>query len=191
MEDVKIVEEFLRPSPTGTAGYGDGSGSGDGSGIMEIEGRKVYMIDSTQTVIYAVRGDVAKAAVLKHNVDFVPCYVARVGGHFAHGETAEEALRDAEAKYMADLPPEQRVELALAEHPDPDAPVPCRELFALHGMLTGSCEFGRRKFCEDHLVDMDGSMTLREFCSLTRDAFGGEVVRMLEAALGDGNTARQ
>ena len=156
-----------------------GSGFGDSSGIEEIEGHKVYLIDFVPTIIYTIKGDVAKAATLRNNVEIVPCYVAKVGGCFAHGDTAAEALRDAEDKYAVSLPVEERVAKVYAAHPDYDAEVSNEELFRLHHVLTGSCEFGRRRWCEAHGIDLNGHMTMREFCVLTADAYGGDVIDML------------
>ena len=47
------------------SGYGDGSGDGygDGSGysLKSINGETIYMIDNLQTLIYHIRGNVAKS----------------------------------------------------------------------------------------------------------------------------------
>ena len=161
------------------SGYGDGSGSG--YGITEIEGRKVYLVDGEPTIIYAIKGDVAKAATLRNNTDLIPCYVAKVGGCFAHGDTAEAALRDAEDKYAESQPVEERVAKVYAAHPDYDAAVSNEDLFRLHHVLTGSCEFGRREWCRAHGIDLGGSMTMRDFCRLTADAYGADAIARLKS----------
>ena len=173
------IDTWVLPGDGSGSGYGDGYGDGYGYGIIEIEGRKVYLVDGVQTIIYAIKGDVAKAATIAWNTELVPCYVARCGGFFAHGDTAQDALRDANRKYAMSLPPEQRAAMFCDGHPDYDAEVPNRALFVLHGMLTGSCEHGRRMFCQRHGIDLDGSMTVREFCRLTARDYGGDVIRIL------------
>ena len=72
----KDIERFLAVVGSGSgygSGYGDGSGygygysygygSGSGYGVKEFNGRKVYDIDSVRTLIYAVKGDVARGAM--------------------------------------------------------------------------------------------------------------------------------
>lgn len=58
---------------------------------------------------------------------------------------------------------------------------PCRDLYDWHHRLTGSCEMGRQQFAKDHGIDIDrDEMTVQEFIDLTRDAYGGEVIRRME-----------
>ena len=43
---------------------------------------------------------------------------------------------------------------------------------------------GRRQFARDHGIDVDSTtMTLREFLNLTKDAYGGDVIRKALKAL--------
>lgn len=47
-----------------------------------------------------------------------------------------------------------------------------------HHRLTGSCDMGRKQFARDHGVDLKhGMMTLTKFLELTKDAYGGDVIR--------------
>lgn len=44
--------------------------------------------------------------------------------------------------------------------------------------MTGSCDMGRKQFARDHGVDLKhGMMTLTKFLELTKDAYGGDVIR--------------
>ena len=148
--------------------------------MMEYDGKKLYNIDGVPTAIESVHGNLAKGFSIQDNCIKVPCYVAKVDDCFAHGATAEEAYRDAQAKAFQNKPIEERVKSVAEQHPDVDAKIANKELFAIHNMLTGSCEFGRRQFAEQHDIDVEhGSMTMREFCTLTKDAYGGENIRML------------
>lgn len=72
--------------------YGDGSGSGYGDGIKSISGNNVYKIDGVNTVIYSVHGNMARGAILNTDMTLTPCYVAKEGRNFAHGDTARDAL---------------------------------------------------------------------------------------------------
>ena len=164
------------------SGYGDGSGSGsgDGSGDGELKSynhRKVYSIDDVPTLIDSVRGNVARGYMINRDKTLSACYVVKVGNSFAHGETLHAAQRDALSKHMQEMPEEERIEMFIKEHPSIDEVFPCEDLFRWHNTLTGSCEFGRRQFCSDHGIDLDGEYTVRYFLDITKDAYGGEVIR--------------
>lgn len=51
-------------------------------------------------------------------------------------------------------------------------------------MLTGSCEMGRQSFARDHEIDIEHDMmTPEEFIDLTKDAYGGSIIRKLKEAM--------
>ena len=39
---------------------------------------------------------------------------------------------------------------------------------------------GRRQFAKDNGVDLDGEMTVEDFIALTKNAFGGDIIKQLE-----------
>ena len=39
---------------------------------------------------------------------------------------------------------------------------------------------GRQQFAKDHGVDLDGEMTVEEFIKLTKNSFGGDIIKRLE-----------
>lgn len=169
------------------SGWGDGWGDGDGSGggwgdgsLRSVNGQPVHYIDGVPTVIMSIHGNIAKGGIVKQDFTLQPCYIARVGDCFAHGDTMRDAVRDATEKALEDEPVEERVARFKAAYPDYSKPVPCRELFDWHHFLTGSCEAGRRQFCQDHGIDLDASYTVRYFIDITRDAFGGDVIKLLK-----------
>ena len=182
------MEDLIRAFLGDGSGYGSGYGSGDGSGYGRGYGLKavnceaIYMIDGVPTILRRIRDNVAKGAILQKDLTLRPCFVAKQDGRFAHGETlraAMDALRD---KLFDDLPEEERIAAFIAEHawgveyPDDD-------FFAWHHRLTGSCEMGRRQFAREHgLEALTGKRTVESFINLTRDAYGGDVIRKLEAA---------
>ena len=161
-------------------GNGSGYGYGNGSGLHSIAGQRVYLIDGVPTIIERVYHGYACGYIVKSVADLEPCYIVNYYGHFAHGETLGEALRDARAKYEQSMPVKMRIEFFMTLYPDIDKPYPARKLFASHGTLTGSCEQGRKAFCETHGLDMDKEYTVREFIDICRDAYRGEVIRQLE-----------
>ena len=163
-------------------GYGDGYGSGygDGYGIKTFDGQAVYYIDNVPTLIYSVAGNYAQGAVVKKDLTLKPCYIAREGNCFAHGDTLHEAREAAQAKYDENRPLDERIADFVAKYPTLDTVAPNTKLFEAHHTLTGSCLFGRRQFAEEHNIDVEhSSMTVAEFIELTKNAYGGDVIKQL------------
>ena len=168
------------------SGYGDdGYGDGSGDGVQSFNGENVYLIDNVQTIIRSVHCNYAKGFILKSDLTLTDCYIAKVGNFFAHGKTLREAMDDAQAKYDENRPLEERITDTIKKYPTLDTIVAHSELFTLHHVLTGSCLQGRQAFASDHNLDPEkGSMTMREFIELTKDAFDGDVIRQLAEAYG-------
>ena len=199
MEEVREKQEiidFLRvdeyPSGDGYgsgdgSGYGDGDGDGDGSGygdgrnIEVIKGQNIHRIDSIPTIIDSVHGNFAKGRILCDDLTMKPCFIAKCGYYFAHGDTIEDAFRDAREKYEENTPLEERIAKFNETYPDRDLPVSAKELFSWHHILTGSCLTGRKHFCQERGINVDtDEFTVNEFISLTRDSYNGSVIRQLE-----------
>lgn len=187
METIKIKEFLDARSGDGYGdgsgyGYGDGSGDGSGygygygSGIKKYDGEDVHMIDGVQTIITAVHGNIAKGAILQEDLTLTPCFVAKVDGFFAHGETARAAVEAARDKAFDGLPQEERI-TAFLDAIKPNTEYPVMTLYDWHRRLTGSCEAGRKAFAKDHGIDLSADMTREEFFELTKDAYGGSVIR--------------
>lgn len=195
METIKIKEFLAARSGSGSGygdgygsgyGYGDGdgygsgsgsgSGSGYGSGIKKYDGEDVHMIDGVQTIITSVHGDIAKGFILQGDLTLTPCFIAKVDGCFAHGETVRQAVTDARDKAFEDLPQEERI-TAFLDAIKPNTAYPVMTLYDWHHRLTGSCEAGRKAFAKDHGIDLSADMTREAFFELTKDAYGGSVIR--------------
>ena len=187
METIKIKEFLAARSGYGSgdgsgsgygSGYGDGSGDGTGygSGIKKYDGEDVHMIDGVQTIITAVHGNIAKGAILQGDLTLTPCFVAKVDGFFAHGETVRQAVTDARDKAFEGLPQEERI-TAFLDAIKPNTEYPVMTLYDWHHRLTGSCEAGRKAFAKDHGIDLSACMTREAFFELTKDAYGGSVIR--------------
>lgn len=179
------IKDFLSVSSGYGDGYGYGSGSGYGHGhgdgygydIKSFNGKPVCIIDNMPTIIRRVRGNVARGAILNKDLTNTECYVVKQDNRFAHGETlakAMEALRD---KLFEDMPEEERIAVFLKETEDGEA-YPAQYFYDWHHRLTGSCDMGRKQFARDNGIDVDNdTMTLREFLELTKNAYGGDVIR--------------
>lgn len=163
--------------------YGDGSGYGNGNGIKSINGESVHLIDDTPTIIKQIHGNIAKGAILQEDLTLTPCYIVKNGDMFAHGETlrkAQEALRD---KLFEDMSEEERIDAFLSEI-KPKTEYPVMIFFNWHHRLTGSCEMGRTAFAKDHGFDLNkDTITLEGFLELTKNAYGGSVIRKVIAEM--------
>lgn len=175
--------------------YGDGYGSGDGAGVgcgvgkgvKELNGDNVHLVDGLQTIIKSVHGNIAQGFILKSDLTLQPCYIVKERNHFAHGDTLHDAFTSLQEKLdriYDESTEEERIEAFVKKFPNYDTPYPNRDLFAYHHVLTGSCRMGRESFCKDKGINLDGSTTVREFVSLTKDSYGSEIIRRLPQAYG-------
>lgn len=166
------------------SGYGYGDGYGDGSGfgydIKSINGEEIDRIDGVNTIIRAVHGNVARGAILNRDLTLTPCYIVKQNNRFAHGKTLRAAMYALREKLFDGMSEEERIEAFLAEHKS-WVEYSCQDLYEWHHRLTGSCEMGRKQFAKDHGIDIDKDrMTVEQFCALTRDSYGGEIIRKIE-----------
>ena len=158
-------------------GYGSGDGDGSGDGIKSFNGEPVFRIDGVNTLIRSVRGNTAHGAILNSDLTLTPCYIVKQDNIFAHGETLREAMEALRDKLFEDMPEDERIAMFLRET-DRERTYPTQYFYDWHHRLTGSCDMGRKRFARDHGVDLEhGMMTLTEFLELTKDAYGGDVIR--------------
>ena len=159
------------------SGYGSGDGYGSGSGIKSFNREIVYRIDGVNTLIRSVRGNTAHGAIVNNDLTITPCYIVKQDNVFAHGETLREAMEALRDKLFEDMPEDERIDTFLRET-DREKAYPTQYFYGWHHRLTGSCDMGRKRFARDHGVDLEhGMMTLTEFLELTKDAYGGDVIR--------------
>ena len=164
-------------------GYGDGSGSGNGDGgVKEINGHAVYVIDNTRTIITSIHGNVAQGFILEHNTKLVPCYIAKDNNHFAHGKTLREAFSSLQEKLYDDSTEEERIRAFKRKFPSYDTKYSNQDLFVYHHVLTGSCRMGRESFANSRGISLSDKTTVREFIQLTKDAYGGDIIKKLPKA---------
>ena len=156
-------------------GYGGGYGYGDG--VKSLNGEIVVLVDEVPTIIRSICGNVARGAIVQSDLTLRDCWIVKQDGFFAHGDTlrgAMEAMRD---KLMEDMPEDERIDAFLRET-NRKKPYPAQYFYDWHHRLTGSCDMGRKAFAKDHGIDLkDGTMTLHEFLELTKNAYGGKVIR--------------
>lgn len=164
----------------GGNGFGCSNSCSNGNGIKNFCGDTVYVIDGVQTIIKRLHGVCAKGFILHRDLTLEPCYVVKYNNCFAHGRTLREARKDAFAKAMIDMPVEDRIAEFWKNH-NRTGCYPVSDFFEWHNRLTGSCEMGRRKFAEEHGIDLEkDTMTVEEFIKLTENTYGGEIIRKLK-----------
>ena len=160
------------------SGYGDGSGDGSGD-IKALNGNIVDYIDSVPTIITQVRGNIACGYIVKNDLTLEPCYIAKVGNSFAHGNTLKEAVADAEAKEMEDMPIEERIKKFVEVFGALDSEHTGKEFYDWHHILTGSCRMGRDEFCKTHNVDLKKKYSVRYFLDITKVSYGSNVIKQV------------
>lgn len=161
------------------SGLDSGSGAGYGSGLNSINGKKVYMVDGIATTISHIHGNIAKGTMVKRELTEIPCYIVKEGENFAHGKTLAEANAALQSKLFNDMPIEERITAFWKCHKK-GIKYPTKDFFEWHHKLTGSCLMGRQQFAKDHDVDLEGEMTVEEFIILTKNSFGGDIIKRLE-----------
>ena len=165
-------------------GDGYGKGKGDGDGIKELNGNTVYKIDNVNTIITSIRGNIAQGFIIENNTILIPCFVVKENNKFAHGNTLRDAFTSLQEKLYDDSTEEERIEAFKKKFPSYDTKYDNRELFFYHHVLTGSCRMGRASFVKSKGLSLDGKTTIREFVNLTKDAYGGNIIKKLPKAYG-------
>ena len=160
-------------------GDGDGDGYGYGYGLDKLNGKKIYRIDETPTIISSVKGNVAKGYIVQSDLSLTPCFVVKGNNLFAHGNDLHEAMDALTDKMFDDMPEEERIAEFIKAHPDKDKAYPNQDLFDWHHRLTGSCMAGRNAFVKDRGLSLDGKTTVSDFIKLTENAYGGSTIRKL------------
>ena len=170
-------------------GYGSGSGygygHGSGYGIKKINGETIYNIDDVPTIIRQINGNIAKGAILRDDLTLQPCFIAKNGNYFAHGKTLRKAVEALQEKMLSDMEEDERIDIFIEEHPSIDGIHKNSDFFEWHNKLTGSCLMGREEFITRKEIDLSGEMSVKHFIELTKDEYGGEIIKELEKRYGD------
>lgn len=159
----------------------DGYGYGYGD-IPILNGNIVDDVDSLPTIIIQVKDNFAKGYIVKEDLTLESCYVAKVGNSFAHGKTLKEAFTDAAEKEMKMMPIKERIKKFVEVFGSLDSEHAGKEYYNWHNILTGSCRMGRDEFCKAHGIDLEKKYTVRYFLDITKDSYGGDVIRQIIAA---------
>ena len=165
------------------SGDGNGNGYGSGSGIKIINGMDVVEIDNVPTAIKKIRGNIVFGYVFE-KMQLKPCYIVKQDNMFAHGKTVKEAFAALQEKLFDNMTVDERIDAFLKEIKS-NTEYPAKIFYDWHHRLTGSCEFGRNQFIKNHNIKLDQLMTVREFIELTKNDYGGEIIKKLEKRLNE------
>ena len=165
-------------------GYGsiDGSGEGGGADIYTIKtfkGHIVDYIDCVPTIITNIHNNVASGFIIRFDMTLIPCYVAKAGNSFAHGKTLKDAVKDAEAKEVREMPIEERIEKFIEVFGSLDSEHTGKEFYDWHHILTGSCRMGRDAFCKENGIDLTKKYSVKYFLNITKNSYGGDIIKQI------------
>ena len=161
-------------------GDGDGDGYGDGSGVKNINSMTINNIDSIQTAILQVRGNVAKGFILQRDLTLKPCYVVKQDNYFAHGETLREAQQALRDKLFEEMDEDDRIDAFLNEF-KANNKYPAKSFYDWHNRLTGSCKMGRDTFVQDKGIDLENdNYTVSEFIKITQGSYGSDIIKRIK-----------
>ena len=163
-------------------GYGseDGRGEGGDVSVMNIKtfnGHIIDYIDGVPTIITNIHNNVASGFIIGFDMTLIPCYVAKAGNSFAHGKTLKDAVKDAEAKEVREMPIEERIEKFIEVFGSLNSEHTGKEFYDWHNILTGSCRMGRDKFCKENGIDLEKKYSVKYFLQITKNSYGGEVIK--------------
>lgn len=153
-------------------------------GLKSINGNTVHIIDNMPTIITSIHNNIAKGFIILTDLKLIPCYIVKDGNRFAHGDTLKDAFMSLQEKLYDDSTEEERIEAFKQKFPKYDDKYSNRDLFAYHHVLTGSCRMGRETFVADKGLSLDGETSIREFVELTKDSYGGKIIKKLPVVYG-------
>lgn len=178
------------------SGYGSGNDYGDGYGygynkfyanddnkdIKVFNDNIVDYIDNIPIIITQVHYNIAYGYIINIDLTLKPCFIAKVGNSFAHGNTIKKAVSDANSKEMLRAPVEERIDKFKETFGSLDSRHKGKEFYDWHHTLTGSCRMGRDEFCKAHDIDLEKKYTVRYFLDITKNSYGRDVIKLLRKA---------
>ena len=166
--------------------YGNGNGNSYSDRIKNINGYDVYRVDDIPTIFTHIHGNIAKGYMLEQNVILKPCDIVKGNGYFAHGETLRDAQFALEEKILSGMDIRKKIKLFKEKFSDVNKKYFVKDFYQWHHILTGSCEMGRKSFARNHDIDIENDMmTVKEFISLTEDAYRGKIIKELKESYGN------
>ena len=159
-------------------GFGSGFGSGWGHGWKEFNRKKVFIVDSIPCVFISIKKNIAMIDIINKDLTTTKTFLAKDENFFAHGKSIKEAVEAAYKKKKINMDIESKINL-FGKTFGFNSVQSNKTFFEWHHTLTGSCELGRNRFAEEKDIDLNESMTTKEFLELTKNAYGGEAIQKI------------
>ena len=141
---------------------------------------EIYYIDSIPTILYSVKGDFAKGAIVSDDLSLTPCFVMKKDDIYAHGETLHEVHKIVQDKFDKKISVKERINKFKEHFPDFSVKVLAKELFEWHYYLTGSCKLGKLSVVANKNIDLNHDLvSVNEFIEMSRNKFGWDIISML------------
>ena len=137
------------------------------------------MVDSVQTIITNIKGNLAKGFILQNDLSLKPCFVVKGQGYFAHGETVKEARQALQSKIFENMDTDEAIDKFLEKFKK-GKKYSAKDFYEWHHILTGSCETGRKSFMQDHEITFEDKLTVNEFIELCENSYGGDIITQLK-----------
>lgn len=153
----------------------------DGSGILNFNGRDVHFIDGYWVVITHVRGPWATGEIIKNDLTTQPCYIGRVGGHYAVAGTLKEVydtLRETVTSRKGNL--EDIADVFVEAFPDLDKEYKWGDMLFVHSLHPYSCEQGRTNWSRMVGRQKTDMVTVREFLDVAEDSVARALIRTIK-----------
>lgn len=149
---------------------------------------KLFEVDRTDgifSIILEERKGVKKLLLNRESsIKRREIYLISKNGLSAHGDTLKLAKEALEKKILNSKEWIDNINLFIEFCKNKEV-ILNSDLFDWHFKITGSCELGRRQFCETHKIDLKDSMTLDDFIKLTEKQYGSERINVLKTIYKD------
>ena len=150
--------------------------------FKNFNGKKVYIIDTIPCTFISIKKNIALIEVINKDLTTTKTFLAKDEKFFAHGRTAKEAIEAAYQKKIRKMARKMDVETKInlfVKTFDFNSVQSNRTFFDWHYTLTGSCELGRNHFVKENAIDLNKSMSTKKFLELTKNAYGGEIIKKI------------
>ena len=152
------------------------------AGLNTFLGRRVYYIDNIPCHIYSIHNNVARVGVIDiMDMSIEERYIAKYKNYFYHADTIKNAIIGVQNKYLSTIDIDDRIEMFKEKFNDKNKKYPAEDFYEWHTILTGSCDYGKKKFIESHNIDLEkDKFTVSEFIELTKNEYGSNIIYLLQ-----------
>lgn len=178
MENPKLIKNFLNIC----SGYGSGSRDINNpyyNFIRQINGHKIYRIDTIPVIIHKIRNNIAKCEIVNKDLTFTPCFIIKRNNLFAHGKTMKDARTNLNNKIICQQDIEKKID-TFTQRFKKNAKYTGKEFYTWHHLLTGSCQMGRDNFVKNNAINLNKKYSVEEFIKICENDYGGEIIRRLK-----------